>query len=134
MKNVSRLRRLFGALMLVALTASLTVPAAEAGGRGKRGKRHSARVEWRGDACGPRESQWGARVEYRNTGGSWDRGGRGGACQTSHAAHRFFDGRMFCAGTTADGYWKSDQRCEDDWGHRLVDNPEWVAYAKNACR
>lgn len=89
--------RLVGTLILVAMAVSLIVPASEAGSRWKRSN------------------------------GDWRNAGRGDRACSDHPAHRWFDGREYCGGKDAHGYWQTASRCEDRYGRKWVDNAEWVA-------
>ena len=93
MKNL--VRNPFGTLTFAGLALMLAVPAAQAGSN------------WNGGYAYPEPGDYGS--------------GRGGgygqhARQTSHPAHRFFDGRLYCAGKDANGCWVGDARCEDAAG------------------
>jgi len=134
-------RSLLIVLLLAATTLSLAAAGAEAGGRWR--SRHSS---YRSQSyCEPYRSQSYCEPyrsqSYCEPRGSWSadwRGGRearwsGGDACAGHPAHRFFDGRAYCAGKTADGCWRSAERCEDDYGHKLVNDPSWVASFRRGC-
>ena len=104
MKNL--VRNPFGTLTFAGLALMLAVPAAQAGS------------SWNGGYAYPVQRDYGSRR---------DRGYDSRACQTSHPAHRFFDGRLYCAGKDANGCWVSDARCEDGYGHKLVNDPGFAS-------
>ena len=52
---------------------------------------------------------------------------RGAECAVvNHPPHRWYDGRLYCAGQNADGSWRNPAyRCEDDFGRKKVNLAGW---------
>ena len=75
---MNRIRNLIGAVVLAVAATGMTVPAAQA------------------------DVAWNLQVSVGSYGNDYHRGMR--HRHIEHAAHRFFDGRLYCAG-------------KDAWGH-----------------
>ena len=125
-------RRGITALLVVGVLATTFASAATAGGGRGHARRFGAWTQVMQSSCDPRValgfdsySRRDERPAFRAD-VSWQSGRGDGCAVVSHPPHRWYDGRLYCAGQNADGSWRSNvYRCEDDYGRKKVNLQGW---------
>ncbi len=128
-------RRVLGALLMLGVLTAAISSTAMAGNGYRYGNGYGYGIGYEyGNGYGHARRSWLPIVRTERVAFVGDFGWRGGrsaprgaeCAVVNHPPHRWFDGRLYCAGQNPDGSWRNPAyRCEDDFGRKKVDLPGW---------